>query len=119
MAVTLLLDRGNTYRIELRGRLHAADLRELERTAAVEIRRAGPIRLMVELVAFEGWETTENWHDLGFYVHHGDDIERIAIVGEERWRSEALMFAGAGLRKAPVAFFESREAARADAWLAE
>ena len=119
MAATLQRDRGNTDRIELRGRLHADDLKELERTAASEIRRAGPIRLMVELIEFAGWEAAENWHDLGFYVHHGDDIERIAIVGEGRWRSEALMFAGAGLRKAPVEFFESREAARADAWLAD
>ena len=27
---------------------------------------------------------------------HGDRIERIAIVGDERWRSESLMFASAG-----------------------
>jgi len=29
----------------------------------------------------------------------------MTIVGAERWRSEALMFAGADLRRAPVEFF--------------
>ena len=55
--------------------------------------------------------------DLTFYVKHGGAIERIAIVGDERWRSESLMFAGADLRKAPVEFFSPEKAADARAWL--
>ena len=42
-------------------------------------------------------------------------IERIAIVGEERWKSEALMFAAADLRSAPVQFFPPRAMAEARA----
>ena len=57
------------------------------------------------------------WSDLSFYVKHGDKIERIAIVGPERWRSEALMFAAADLRKAPVEFFAEGDVAEARAWL--
>jgi hypothetical protein len=37
----------------------------------------------------------DNWSDLSFYAKLGDRIERIAIVGAERWRSEAMMFAAA------------------------
>ncbi len=55
--------------------------------------------------------------DLTFYVKHGGAIERIAIVGDERWRSQSLMFAGADLRKAPVEFFSPEQAADARAWL--
>ena len=46
-------------------------------------------------------------------------IDRIAIVGDERWRSEALMFAGADLRRAPVEYFagSSSEDGAARAWL--
>jgi len=112
-------DRGNIYRIDLRGRLRAADFGELERDAAREIGHRGPLRLFVRLDGFEGWDEGSNWHNLGFYVKHGDDIERIAIVGDARWRAEALMFAGAGLRKAPVLFFETHEASRAEHWLVE
>ena len=58
-----------------------------------------------------------NWNDMSFYVKHGDSIERIAIVGDERWRGEALMFAAADLRKGPVEFFSQPAVAEARAWL--
>ena len=49
---------------------------------------------------------------------HGDAIERMAIVGDERWRGESLMFAAADLRKGPVEFFAAAAAADARRWLA-
>ena len=84
---------------------------------AGEIGRIGPVRLLFVLDGFEGWEPHADWNDLTFYVKHGDGIERIAIVGHERWRSEALMFAAADLRRAPVEFFPEEGAANARAWL--
>ena len=50
---------------------------------------------------------------------HGNEIAKIAIVGEPRWEPEALAFAGAGFRRAPVKFFPSDQQARARAWLEE
>jgi hypothetical protein len=38
-------------------------------------------------------------------------------VGDERWRSESVMFAGADLRKAPVEFFAADDVTAARAWL--
>ena len=51
-------------------------------------------------------------------MSYGDAITRIAIVGDERWRSEMLMFAAADLRKAPVEFFSEGAITTARAWLA-
>jgi hypothetical protein len=110
-------DHGNVYRVDIRGRLTEAELRALQRAAAEEIRRGGRIRLLIVLTDFEGWDNTAG-RDLGFYIRHGSDVERIAIVGDERWRNEALMFAGAGLRKAPVEYFRTRDALEAASWLA-
>jgi hypothetical protein len=118
MPASLQHDRGNVYRIDLRGRLRASDFRDLEYEAVREIRRAGALRLLIVLADFEGWDDGSDWHNLGFYVKHGADIERIAIVGDPRWRGEALMFAGAGLRTAPVEFFEPQDLPRAEGWLA-
>jgi hypothetical protein len=73
--------------------------------------------LLCVLTAFEGWESHPDWNSMGFYMTHGDAIERIAIVGDERWRSEAMMFAAADLRKAPVEFFTEDQLADAVAWL--
>ena len=106
MPATLQRDTGNTVRIEISGRLTAADFAVLERSAASV------------LTGFDGWAPGGDWRDLAFFVRHADNIERIAIIGDERWRSEALMFAGADLRRAPVSFFRTDDGASAEAWLA-
>ena len=117
--VTLRAEGANAYRLEISGVLRERDFDAVRQHAAAEIQRIGRIRLLVVFERFEGWEKDANWRDLSFYVRHGDDIERIAIVGDERWRGESLMFAGADLRKAPVEFFRTSDAGRASAWLAE
>ena len=112
-------DVGNIFRLDISGQLTAADFAVLQRKAAAEIERAGNMRLLVTLTGFDGWAPGGNWQDLGFYIRYADNIERIAIVGEERWRSEALMFVGADLRRTAVSFFPTGEAARATDWLAK
>lgn len=107
----------NVYRLDVRGTLRKSDLDRCQDVLAGEIGRIGSVRLLFVLDGFEGWEPHADWNDLTFYVKHGDSIERIAIVGHERWRAEALMFAAADLRRAPVEFFPEEGAANARAWL--
>jgi hypothetical protein len=61
--------------------------------------------LLAILENFEGWERGADWNDLDFQHSHGNEIAKIGIVGEPRWEPEALVFAGAGFRRAPVKFF--------------
>lgn len=119
MAATLRHERDNVYRLEISGTLRKQDLDAVQRSAIAEIQRSGKIRLLILLKAFEGWEQDANWRDLGFYVRHGEDIERIALVGDERWRGEALMFTAADLRTAAVEFFPSKHTNEALIWLTE
>jgi hypothetical protein len=118
VSATLGRESGNTWRLTISGVLRRRDFDVVEEAAADAITRGGPIRLLVVLDEFAGWEPGMSWRDMGFYIRHGDSIERIAIVGDETWRSEALMFAGADLRKAAVEYFRSSEMARAASWLA-
>jgi hypothetical protein len=106
-----------TYRLDISGVLRRADFRQCEAELANELERVGSARLLCVLNAFEGWEQHEDWNDLAFYVKHGDAIERIAIVGDERWHDLMMMFASADLRKAAVEFFPESDVARARAWL--
>jgi hypothetical protein len=105
------------FRIEIRGTLRKPDFERHQNALVAEMGRLGSVKLLLVLDGFQGWDPADNWSDLSFYVKHGDAIQRIAIVGDERWRSESLMFAGADLRKAPVEFFPSAAAADARAWL--
>lgn len=108
---------GNVFRLNVRGVLRQPELEQSQQTLVAALAQGVPARLLFVLDGFEGWDPAARWNDLSFYVTHGHTIERIAIVGPERWRSETLMFAGADLRKAPVGFFVEGAVAEARAWL--
>jgi len=76
-------------------------------------------RLLVILENFEGWERGADWNDLDFLFSHSGEIAKIAIVAEPRWEVQALAFAGAGVRPAPVKFFPPNELAQARVWLTQ
>ena len=119
MPIAIQHEGTNIYRLDMSGRLGKPEFDRCQTSLAAEIQRIGPVRLLFVLSQFEGWEDNPNWGDLSFYVAHGDSIDRIAIVGDERWRGETLMFASVDLRRAPVEFFSSQNAlAEARAWLA-
>jgi hypothetical protein len=88
----------------IRGRPAVDDLAQCESELARQLARSGSLKVLCVLTGFEGWDPHLESHNLAFYLKHGDQIARIAIVGDERWRGEALMFAVADLRRAPVEF---------------
>jgi hypothetical protein len=117
MPISLQNEGNHVFRLDLRGTLRQPELEQCQKRLIDDLQAGQAVRLLFVLNEFEGWEPDARWKDLSFYVRHGDSIERIAIVGPERWRSETLMFAGADLRRAPVVFFEEGALAEARAWL--
>jgi hypothetical protein len=117
MPIALHRENAGICRLDISGVLLRSEYRQCEAELKSELERAGSVKLLCVLRGFEGWEPNVEWSDLAFYVKHGDAIGRIAIVGDERWRSEMLMFAAADLRRAPVEFFPDAELTRARAWL--
>ena len=118
MSIALHQEDKHTFRLDIAGVLRRSEVARCESELARELIRIGSVRLLCVLNGFEGWESQGAWNDLTFYVRHGDAIDRIAIVGEERWRGLAMMYAVADLRRAPVEFFSEKEMARAREWLA-
>jgi len=118
MPIAMHHEGANVFRLQMSGTLRKADLDRCQDALIGEMDRLGPLRLLFVLQGFEGWEPKDDWSDLSFYVNHGDRIERIALVGDERWRAETLMFAVADLRKAPVEFFPAHAVEDARAWIA-
>jgi hypothetical protein len=118
MPIAMHPEGSGVYRLDISGVLQRAEYQQCEAQMKTELSRVGSAKLLCVLDGFEGWERTADWSDLTFYVTYGDAIRRIAIVGNERWRSEMLMFAAADLRKAPVEFFPEGDLNKARAWLA-
>ena len=54
-----------------------------------------------------------------FYAEHGDQIERIAIVGDAQWWEKVKLFVAADLRRAEVQCFVRGAIAMAREWIAE
>jgi len=120
MPANLQHESENIYRLDVSGILRKAELDGAQDTLTADIGRfpGGKVRLLVVLDQFDGWDALSNWSDLTFFARYGDNIERIAIVGDPRWREYALMFAAADLRRAPVEFFAAENISAARSWLA-
>jgi len=46
----------------------------------------------VDAVLFDGWERHEDWGDVSFMMEQGQQIEKMAIVADEKWRDDAFAF---------------------------
>jgi hypothetical protein len=117
MPATIEHESGDVFRVRVSGVLRKGELEKVQAVAAREMQSRDTLRLLFLLEQFNGWERGADWGDLEFYAAHGKKIDRIAIVGEEKWRDEALMFAGAGLRKADVQYFLPHQKDQARAFL--
>ena len=119
MSAILDFQNDNLYLLRIAGLLKKSELDAAQAEFVQHIVAAGPIKLLVLLESFTGWEQGAAWDDTEFFFSHRNDFEKIAIVGNPRWEAEVLAFAGAGLRKGPVKFFPETSESDARAWLAE
>jgi hypothetical protein len=117
MGVTLQQEEGNVRVLRATGMLKKS---ELDAVLTAEAEKWGPatrIKVLVIADKFEGWERNEEWGDVSFFMKHGDQIEKIAIVADPKWEDDLMIFAAAGFRRAPVKFFPSGQIMSARAWL--
>ncbi len=107
---------GKILVVHVSGKLAKADYEqfvpEFERLVQVH----GKLRVLFDLTGFHGWEVSAAWEDLKFGVAHFADIERLAMVGENKWQHGMATFCKP-FTKAAVRYFDHAEAAEARKWL--
>jgi hypothetical protein len=108
---------GNVSVLRVNGLLRKAELDAVQKSEAAWWEPATRVKLLVIVENFEGWERNEGWGDMTFFLKHGDQIEKIAIVADPRWETDLLIFAGAGFRRGAVKFFPTDRLAIARVWL--
>ncbi|HXL09271.1 MAG TPA: STAS/SEC14 domain-containing protein [Candidatus Bathyarchaeia archaeon] len=81
------------------------------------IAREGKIRALMIAEGFEGWERKADWGDVSFMMEQGQHIEKMAIVGDEKWRDDALAFTAKGFRPTAIEFFPASRINEARIWL--
>ncbi len=84
---------------------------------AIEL-AGGPLRVVIRLEDFQGWELDALWKELQFDATHVGDFDRIAVIGEsglEKWATKL----SAPFTKAEMRFFPTEHEDAAQHWLAE
>jgi hypothetical protein len=117
MAYEIIEIDNDIVHVRILGVMRLADQRALQSVARDLIERGMKPRLLVMTEDFEGWEKEEGWGDVGFLMDYGNDIARMAIVSEERWREQAFMFTGKGLRTTAIEFFPLSSLDEAELWI--
>ena len=107
----------NPFVVHIEGTFTFYDLKEIQNKALTEIDRGSTVKLLILAEQFSGWGKEGDWGDLTFMYEYDPHIERIAVVTSEKWKSEILMFLGAGRRQAPVELFLDGREQDARNWL--
>jgi hypothetical protein len=119
MAIALNeLKDGKIIEVAVTGRLTDADYQrfipEFERMTS----RYKKIRLLFEMSQFHGWDVKAAWDDLKLGAKHYGDVERIAMIGEEKWQEWMARFSKP-FTAAEVRYFDKTAAPAALTWLEE
>ena len=107
----------NLVRAKLSGVMQIADQKALQAAGSHLIAQGRKARVLVVLENFEGWEKSPEWENIDFLMKHGDDVERMAIVGDPKWKDDALVFVAKGLRSTQIEYFVPSALALAEAWI--
>jgi len=119
MAIQVENESNNTCVLRISGVLSQAEFSATQKDLARKIDFGSKPRVLAIVENFDGWERGTDWNDLDFLVSHSSEIQKIAIVADPKWETQALAFAGAGVRHAPVKFFPPNDLAQARRWIAE
>ena len=79
------------------------------------IKTRQPIRLLLDWTRFSGWSEESESRSFWFRIRHRGGMERIAIVGESKWRSAATELDT--IVDAEVRLYDTRSEGEAVRWL--
>ncbi len=78
----------------------------------------GPkLRVLIMLEDFRGWDSNQRWESLDWVEANDRRLQRLAFVGEERWRDSVELFALKGLRPVAIEYFGPDDESLARGWL--
>lgn len=117
MAVTITeIPEQKTIEVHVTGTLAKEDYEQFVPPVEHMIKQRGKIRLLVLLHDFKGWDAGALWEDIKFDVQHFNDIDRLAIVGENKWQKGMTIFCKP-FTTATVQYFDRDQLDEARAWL--
>lgn len=117
MACEIVKITDSVVHVRIRDVMRATDQKMLESVAVELIEKGNKVRVLAVMENFKGWEKGGAGSDLGFMLEHYDDIVKMAIVGDERWKEETFLYVGKGLRSTEIEFFPPSALKKAEEWV--
>lgn len=115
----IILNQGRDSRVmevQISGRIVHEDYHHFVPEFEKWVSTHGKVRLLFDMVEFRGWEAAAAWDDLKFDAKHFSDIERLAIVGDNKWE-KLMAILSKPFIKAELRYFDHTEIAAARLWL--
>ena len=108
----------NVLEVDLHGKLCREDFERIAPDTERLIGQYGKIRILVTMRDFEGWDMGAFWEDLKWEAKHFNDVERLAMVGDEAWQKWMTSFCKP-FTTAAVRFFPFEKLDEAHEWVGE
>ena len=106
----------DSLELHLSGKLTRLDYEQFIPEIERRIQEQGKIRLLIILEDFHGWHLAALWPEIRFDVRHFNHLERIAIVGENRWQ-EWMATMCMPFTTGEIRFFHQDQAEAAREWI--
>ena len=98
------------------GRLTAGDYARFVPAFERLAEARGPLRVLLDLREFRGWEVSALWEDLKFTAAHQGAFQRIAVIGDKRWKAWGTWLSKPFFR-AEMRYFDRAKTDQAWSWL--
>ena len=110
---------GNVLGVRVSGTITGDDYERFRPVLDERVREFGTVRLLIHMDDFHGWGDLDAlWEDAKLDAAHYADVERLAMVGEERWQDWVTrltdLFAPGDVR-----YFDEDDLAASWAWIRE
>ena len=113
-----IISSGKYLHVKATGKLTKESYETFVPVVDEQIKSNGKIRILFEMHDFHGWTAGALWEDTKFDLHHWNDIERLAIVGEKKWEHGMAVFCKP-FTSAKIRYFEHTQIDEAKSWLDE
>ena len=117
MSIAFENQQDNVIELRVSGELKLAEFQDAQLHIEKVIQTSGNVSILIITEDFQGWERTEGWEDFSFQEKNDTFINKIAILGDPKWKDSILAFAAKGLRPVAIEYFDVAQEANARAWL--
>jgi hypothetical protein len=100
--------------------VHHDDANDKKKAIVAHITKVGAIKVLVILEdSFTSIDPVSDWSDTSEDELIQSHIQHLAVVGDEKWQDNALLFFLSGVLPVPIKFFKRDQEDFARAWLGD